>query len=229
MSDFPADHLAERTTRFSPRPPTRHRPEQALHRGDLDVEGRHHHRARRPNARREHGEQLRVPRPQRLLRRPQLPPHHPRLHGPGRVPGRLGARWPRLPVRRRTAAGWSLRDRLARHGQRRAEHQRLAVLHHQRTGRRAVCRRCTRCSVRSCRASTSLAAIEAAGSRSGAPSEPSRSTPSALRKPTKSRLPRRRGRRSRHQRRLPTTRPWASASTAVASSTATSGTPFVAS
>ena len=102
----------------------------------------------------EDGELLRVPRGQRLLRRAQLPPHHSGIHGPGRLPRRQRSRRARLPVRRRVAAGGSLRDRLARDGQRRARHQRLAVL--LAAGESGVLlRRSTHCSVRWCRVSRS--------------------------------------------------------------------------
>ena len=46
MSDFPTEHQAERTTKFT-RATDGHRPVQALHRGDEDEQGRHHDRARR--------------------------------------------------------------------------------------------------------------------------------------------------------------------------------------
>ena len=55
---------------------------------------------------------------------------------PGRRPDRHRPWRPRLPLRRRAAAGRPLRDRLAGHGQRRPEHQRQPVLHHQRPRRR---------------------------------------------------------------------------------------------
>ena len=104
----------------------------------------------------EDGQQLRVPRPPPLLRRRHLPPHHQRLHVPGRRPDRHRPRRPRLPVRRRAAEGRAVPDRLRGDGQRRSEHQRQPVLPHLRHRRRRACRRSTACSVRSSRVSTSL-------------------------------------------------------------------------
>ena len=84
-------------------------------------------------------EQLQGARRQGLLRRADLPPHHPGLHDPGRLPAGHRHRRPRLHVRGRVQRPQG-RPRRARHGQRRAEHQRLAVLHrHRRRG--AVARR----------------------------------------------------------------------------------------
>ena len=69
-----------------------------------------------------------------LLRRPDLPPRHQGLHDPGRLPAGHGHRRPRLPVRGRDQRAQD-RARRAGHGQRRPEHQRLAVLHrHARRG-----------------------------------------------------------------------------------------------
>ena len=66
-----------------------------------------------------------------LLRRPHLPPRHPRLHDPGRRSAGHGHRQPGLPLRGRVLARPQVRQAgSARHGQRRARHQRLAVLHH---------------------------------------------------------------------------------------------------
>ena len=84
----------------------------------------------------EDGQQLRVPRPAPLLRRRHLPPHHQRLHVPGRRPDRHRPRRPRLPVRGRAAQARPLRDRLGGDGQRRPEHQRQPVLHRLRPERR---------------------------------------------------------------------------------------------
>ena len=77
----------------------------------------------------EDGQQLRVPRRSPLLRRRHLPPHHQRLHVPGRRPDRHRPRRPRLPVRGRAAQAGAVRDRLGGDGQRRPEHQRQPVLH----------------------------------------------------------------------------------------------------
>ena len=73
-------------------------------------------------------------RPQRpVLRRPHVPPGHPRLHDPGRLPARHRHRRPRLHLQGRAPPRAGLRQALpARDGQRRPRHQRLAVLHHRR-------------------------------------------------------------------------------------------------
>ena len=60
-----------------------HRPVQALHGHDGHEPGQHRHRARCRSAP-EDGQQLRVPGPAPLLRRRHLPPHHRRVHVPGR-------------------------------------------------------------------------------------------------------------------------------------------------
>ena len=57
---------------------------------------------------------------QAVLRRPDLPPDHPRLHDPGRLPARQRHRRPGLHVRRRDQPRQGLQQALpARHGQRR--------------------------------------------------------------------------------------------------------------
>src|SRR4051794_29317944 len=67
------------------------------------------------------------------VQRHDLPPHHRRLHDPGRRPARSGLRRPGLPVRRRVPPGTRVRPPVpARHGQRRPGYQRLPVLHHRR-------------------------------------------------------------------------------------------------
>ena len=67
----------------------------------------------------------------------------------GTGPGGPGYRFAdELPGRR------ALQGRLARHGQRRPQHQRQPVLHHQRPRRGRASRRCTRSSARSSRAAT---------------------------------------------------------------------------
>ncbi|CAA9481316.1 MAG: Peptidyl-prolyl cis-trans isomerase, partial [uncultured Solirubrobacteraceae bacterium] len=95
-----------------------------------DLPGRHHHRALR-RGRPQDGPELQGPRRQGLLRRPLVPPDHQGLHDPGRRPagerhGRAG-----LHVRGRDQPAQD-RPRRARDGQRRPEHERLAVLpgHH---------------------------------------------------------------------------------------------------
>ena len=68
-----------------------------------------------------------------VLRRPHLPPGHPRLHDPGRLPARHRHRRPGLHLQGRAPPRAGLRQALpARDGQRRPRHQRLAVLHHRR-------------------------------------------------------------------------------------------------
>ena len=64
----------------------------------------------------------------RLLRRPHLPPRDPGLHGPGRLPRGNRHRRPRLHLRGRVQRPQG-RARRAGDGQRRPEHERLAVLH----------------------------------------------------------------------------------------------------
>ena len=63
-----------------------------------------------------------------LLRQPHLPPGRARLRDPGWLPRGLGPGRPRLQVRGRARAG-RVPARHGGHGQRRARHQRLAVLH----------------------------------------------------------------------------------------------------
>ncbi|CAA9480864.1 MAG: Peptidyl-prolyl cis-trans isomerase, partial [uncultured Rubrobacteraceae bacterium] len=79
----------------------------------------------------EHGQQLRLSGPRRLLRRDDLPPRHKRLHGAGRGPDRHGDGRSRLQDPRRVPPGPPPRQ--ARHpldGELGAEHGRLAVLYH---------------------------------------------------------------------------------------------------
>ena len=102
-----------------------------------------------PRGRAEDRQQLRLPGPLPLLRRHRLPPGHSGLRPPGRRPDGHRHRGPRLPLRGRTAQTGSLRARLAGDGQRRAEHQRQPVLHHQRAVGRSAARRSTPCSARS--------------------------------------------------------------------------------
>ncbi|CAA9392308.1 MAG: Peptidyl-prolyl cis-trans isomerase, partial [uncultured Quadrisphaera sp.] len=99
-------------------------------------DGRELHRARdrRPGV---EGPEDRRGAPGPVLRRADLPPDHPRLHGAGRRPGRERHGRPRLRLRRRDPPRARLQRALqARHGQRRQAgrtgHQRLAVLHHRR-------------------------------------------------------------------------------------------------
>ena len=79
-----------------------HRPDEAVHGDARHVARRDRHRPRRRQGA-EDGQQLRLPRPAPLLRRRHLPPHHQRLHVPGRRPDRHRPRRPRLPLRRRAA------------------------------------------------------------------------------------------------------------------------------
>ena len=82
----------------------------------------------RPEAGAEHREPLRRPGPQGLLRRPHVPPGGAGLRDPGRRPRRQRPRRSRLQVRRRAGEG-RVHARRRGDGQRRPEHQRVAVLH----------------------------------------------------------------------------------------------------
>ena len=74
-----------------------------------------------------------------------VPPHHPRLHDPGRLPAGHRHRRPGLRVRGRDQRAQG-HPRRARDGQRRPEHERLAVLHRHRPPRRRGWTASTPCS-----------------------------------------------------------------------------------
>ena len=78
------------------------RPRQALHRHAGHLARRDRHRPRRRQGA-EDGEQLRLPGAPPLLRRGHLPPHHQRVHVPGRRPHRDRTGRAGLPLRRRAA------------------------------------------------------------------------------------------------------------------------------
>ena len=99
-----------------------------IYRVDDHDRSRHDRDGPRPAARAEHGEQLRGPRPRRLLRRPHVPPRRPRVRDPGRLPRGQRPRRTRLQVRGRTGEG-QVHARRGRDGQLRPRHERLAVLH----------------------------------------------------------------------------------------------------
>ena len=80
-----ADGSSPKTQRFDGRAADGHRPGQALHGRDGDLQGDHDHRPR-PGRRARDRQQLRLPGPLPLLRRHRLPPDHPRLRAPGRRP-----------------------------------------------------------------------------------------------------------------------------------------------
>ncbi len=134
-------------------PPMVHRPGQALHRQDGDVQGHDDHRPR-PGGGPAHGQQLRLPGPLPLLRRHHLPPHHPGLRGPGRRPDGHRHGRARLPVRRRAAAS-PVATRSARWPWPTPVRTPTAASSSSSAGPTAcACRRSTRCSARWSRASS---------------------------------------------------------------------------
>ena len=85
---------------YSSPPQMTHRREQELHRDVRHVQGQDRRRPV-PEGSAQHGQQLRLPRPRRVLQRHQVPPRHRRLHGPGRRPRGHRPRRAGLQVRRR--------------------------------------------------------------------------------------------------------------------------------